>query len=110
MNPILCGIKQFPIEQGRYIVLLFKTNQFHGSLSSSQEGEMKWVDRNDLLSLNLVEDFMELLEYNKKVFGIIMYIIQKIYFEPILRAQLYILTVILKTRFLRFDLYIILLI
>lgn len=62
MNPILCGIKQFPIEQGRYIVLLFKTNQFHGSLSSSQEGEMKWVDRNDLLSLNLVEDFMELLE------------------------------------------------
>lgn len=62
MNPILCGIKQFPIEQGRYIVLLFKTNQFHGSLSSSQEGEMKWVGRNDLLSLNLVEDFMELLE------------------------------------------------
>ena len=62
MNPILCGIKQFPIEQGRYIVLLFKTNQFHGNLSSSQEGEMKWVDRNDLLSLNLVEDFMELLE------------------------------------------------
>ena len=53
---------------------------------------------------------MELLEYNKKVFVIIMYIIQKIYFEPILRAQLYILTVIFKTRFVRFDLYIILLI
>ena len=25
-NPRLCGIKQFPIENGRYIVLLFKTD------------------------------------------------------------------------------------
>jgi ADP-ribose pyrophosphatase len=60
-HPILCGIKQFPIQNGRYIVLLFKTNQFHGSLTSSLEGEMKWVDRHDLSSLPLVDDFMELL-------------------------------------------------
>jgi len=57
----LCGIKQFPIEDGRYIVLLFKTNQFTGKLISSKEGKMSWIDRNDLKNLELVEDFMELL-------------------------------------------------
>ena len=28
INPKLAGIKQFPIENGRYVVLLFKTEQF----------------------------------------------------------------------------------
>ena len=32
INPRLTGIKQFPIENGRYIVLLFKTEQFSGEL------------------------------------------------------------------------------
>lgn len=27
-NPKLCGIKQFPIEGGRYLVFLFKTEDF----------------------------------------------------------------------------------
>lgn len=61
-HPQLCGIKQFPIYEGRYIVLLFKTNQFTGHLISSVEGEMKWIDRDDLNNLNLVEDFKELLK------------------------------------------------
>ena len=47
-NPRLCGIKQFPIENGRYIVLLFKTDQFSGKLVSSEEGKMKWFSRKDL--------------------------------------------------------------
>jgi len=37
-NPILCGIKQFPINDGRYIVLLYKTDKFSGKLISSDEG------------------------------------------------------------------------
>ena len=38
-NPQICGIKQFQTENNeRYIVLLFKTNQFDGELVSSEEG------------------------------------------------------------------------
>lgn len=61
-NLQLCGIKQFPIDHGRYIVLLYKTNQYEGHLISSQEGEMKWIDRKNLENIELVEDFMELLQ------------------------------------------------
>jgi 8-oxo-dGTP diphosphatase len=61
-NPVLCGIKQFPINNGRYIVLLYKTNEFEGDLTSSEEGKMEWVDREDLPSYNLVNDFFDLLK------------------------------------------------
>lgn len=61
-HPKLCGIKQFPIEGGRYIVLLFKTKEFAGELISSDEGKMEWVSREELASVNLVNDFMELLQ------------------------------------------------
>lgn len=61
-NPRLCGLKQFPIENGRYIVFLFKTDEFSGKVISSEEGEMKWVDRKDLEKLELAENFMELLK------------------------------------------------
>lgn len=62
LNPKLCGIKQFPTKKGvRYIVILFKTNQYEGELVSSDEGEMIWVKREHLKDLNLVDDFMELL-------------------------------------------------
>ncbi|MGL5677653.1 MAG: 8-oxo-dGTP diphosphatase [Cellulosilyticaceae bacterium] len=62
INPALCGIKQFPIENGRYIVFLFKTNQFSGTLVSSDEGEMEWVERKDINKLSLVNDFGDLLK------------------------------------------------
>lgn len=61
-NPHLCGVKQFPIKNGRYIVFLFETNQFEGELTSSEEGEMKWIRKDELHGVNLVEDFSELLE------------------------------------------------
>lgn len=60
-NLRLCGVKQFPIEAGRYIVLLFRSDCFSGELRSSPEGEMRWVPRADLHTLPLVEDFDELL-------------------------------------------------
>ncbi len=60
-HPILCGIKQFPIDNGRYLVLLYKTNEFEGSLTSSEEGKMVWVNRDDLHKYNLVNDFFNLL-------------------------------------------------
>lgn len=60
-NPRLCGLKQFPIEGGRYLVFLFKTGAFSGELTSSGEGKMEWVSRADLPQLNTVADFDELL-------------------------------------------------
>lgn len=65
-EPRLAGIKTFPIdngtEEGRYIVLLYKTGKFEGEITSSSEGEISWVDRNDLAGLDVVEDFFETLK------------------------------------------------
>lgn len=61
-NPHLCGVKQFPIDDGRYIVFLFETDHFEGELISSEEGNMHWVKAADLTTVNLVEDFNDLLE------------------------------------------------
>lgn len=60
--PRLCGIKQFPIEGGRYIVFLFETDQFEGELVDSDEGKMYWVKRSELLNVDLVDDLDELIE------------------------------------------------
>lgn len=62
LNPKLCGVKQFPIENGRYMVFLFSTDEFEGEVVSSDEGRMHWVDKNELASVNLVADFEELLQ------------------------------------------------
>ncbi len=61
-NPVLCGVKQFPIENGRYVIFLFKTNQFSGELVSSEEGEMRWVKRSEIAQLDTVPDFDALLQ------------------------------------------------
>ncbi len=61
-SPRLCGVKQFPIEGGRYLVFLFETDKFEGELASSEEGEMHWVKISELSRVNLVEDFDELIE------------------------------------------------
>lgn len=60
--PRLCGVKQFPIEGGRYIVFLFETDQFEGELVDSDEGKMYWVKRSELLNVDLVDDLDELIE------------------------------------------------
>lgn len=61
-NPNLCGVKQFPIEGGRYLVFLFETEQFEGELVSSEEGEMYWINKEELSTVNVVNDFDDLLE------------------------------------------------
>ena len=61
-SPRLCGVKQFPIEGGRYIVFLFETDQFEGKLVDSEEGKMHWVKISELSNVNLVNDFEELIE------------------------------------------------
>ena len=61
-NPRLCGVKQFPIEGGRYLVFLFETEEFEGELVSSEEGAMHWVNAEELDSVNTVSDLKELLQ------------------------------------------------
>lgn len=61
LNPKLCGVKQFPIDDGRYIVFLFTAEEFTGDIVSSEEGEMCWIDKADLKCVNTVNDFQELL-------------------------------------------------
>jgi len=61
-NPKLCGMKQFPIEDGRYIVFLFRTNEFTGNVVSSDEGEMQWIHKSELENKNIVSDLPELLQ------------------------------------------------
>ena len=56
-NPRLAGVKQFPIEGGRYVVLLFKANEYSGTVVSSDEGQMEWVDSSHLSEIHTVEDF-----------------------------------------------------
>ena len=62
IRPQIVGVKQFPIENGRYIVLLFKTAEFSGDVVSSDEGEMEWVDIEKLSEVNVVEDFHDLMK------------------------------------------------
>ncbi|MBP3617857.1 MAG: 8-oxo-dGTP diphosphatase [Lachnospiraceae bacterium] len=61
-NPRLCGVKQFPIDGGRYLVFLFVADKFSGEIVSSEEGAMHWVKKEDLPKVDLVKDFQELLE------------------------------------------------
>jgi len=62
LDPKLCGVKQFPIEGGRYIVFLFTATEYTGELVSSAEGTMHWVDKDKLHTVNTVNDLDELLE------------------------------------------------
>ncbi len=62
LDPTLCGVKQFPIDGGRYIVFLFRADRFEGKLKSSEEGEMYWIRREDLTHVPVVDDFEGLLQ------------------------------------------------
>lgn len=62
LNPHLCGVKQFPIEDGRYLVFLFEASEYEGELTSSEEGAMYWVPVEQLKSVNLVSDFEDMLQ------------------------------------------------
>lgn len=61
-SPKFCGVKQFPIEGGRYLVFLFKTDSFSGELTSSEEGKMEWVRLEDLERYPTVSDLKEMLD------------------------------------------------
>lgn len=63
VKPILCGIKEWQNEDlSRYLVLLYKTNKYSGQLKPSEEGEVSWINRDDLKHCKLAEDFEDMLK------------------------------------------------
>ncbi len=63
LDPVLCGIKQFPTEENeRYVVLFFKATRFTGQLTFSEEGEVFWMAKKDLLNAPLAPDLELMLE------------------------------------------------
>lgn len=61
-NPRLCGVKHFPIDEGRYIVFLFEATQYERELCFSNEGKMHWIKIEELDQINLVNDFYDLID------------------------------------------------
>lgn len=62
-SPKLCGVKQFEDNNGaRYLVFLYKTNKYTGDIRSSDEGEIRWIKREDLLNYPLAVDFEQMVE------------------------------------------------
>ena len=62
-DPILCGTKQFQtLTDARYVVFFYKASKFHGTLQSSDEGEVYWIPRSDLAMQNLAPDMMEMVQ------------------------------------------------
>lgn len=59
--PQLCGIKDWYVNQCRYVVLFYKTTCFDGELCSSEEGEVWWEELDNLPNLNLSLDMNDML-------------------------------------------------
>ena len=52
--PQLCGVKDWINDDGsRYVVFMYKTNQFEGEIKSSEEGEVFWVPLAELPKMEL---------------------------------------------------------
>ena len=62
-NLRLCGMKQFTDQDKgyRYVVFLYKTDCFRGELRSSAEGEVFWVDRQELPRYRMARSFEQML-------------------------------------------------
>ncbi|HEM3490246.1 TPA: 8-oxo-dGTP diphosphatase [Streptococcus suis] len=63
-NLELCGIQNWtdPIDHYRYLVFCYKTSHFAGSIQSSDEGEVFWINRAELRNIPLADGFEFMLE------------------------------------------------
>jgi len=62
-EPRLCGVKQFQTkDDARYVVFFYKANQYEGTLTSSEEGEVLWMCRETLHGKKTVEDLDKMLD------------------------------------------------
>lgn len=62
LNPVLCGVKDRMLEEGvRYLVALYRADQFTGELRSSREGEVFWVEREAFEQMEVIWGMKEVL-------------------------------------------------
>lgn len=62
-SPKLCEVKDWINEDGsRYIVLLYKTDKFEGTLTPSDEGNVFWVDLSEMKQMHMAEGMETMLE------------------------------------------------
>ena len=61
--PKLCGIKDWTNDDGsRYMVLFYKTDQYEGELISSDEGEVYWLELEEMKQIHLADGMDKMLE------------------------------------------------
>lgn len=61
-HPKLCGVKNWFCDDGsRYIVMLYKTDEFCGELKDSEEGRVFWTKLSELPKMNLASGMAELI-------------------------------------------------
>lgn len=59
----LCGIKDWTRDDGvRFIVYLYKTNKYEGTVTSSDEGEVWWAPISELTNMNLSNSMPSMLK------------------------------------------------
>lgn len=62
-SPQLCGIKDwFQEDDTRYMVLFYKTDQFEGTVTSSDEGEVYWMELEEMKQKKLAYGMEKMLE------------------------------------------------
>ena len=62
-NPQICGVKDWCNENGsRYMVLLYKTDKFEGTIRSSDEGEIHWMELEEMKKSRLASGMEKMLE------------------------------------------------
>ena len=63
-NLELCGVQNWtdPKDQYRYLVFCYKTSHFSGTIQSSDEGQVFWMDRVDLKNVQLADGFESMPE------------------------------------------------
>ena len=61
-NPKLVGMKHwYTTDDERYLVFLYRTSDFEGDIHSTEEGEVRWVAREDVPKMELAYDMLNLL-------------------------------------------------
>lgn len=59
-----CGTIEWLIleEEVRHVTVLYKTNKFQGTIKSSDEGKVFWINKKDIDKYKLSNDFDKILE------------------------------------------------
>ncbi len=65
-NPTLRGVKSFVDKGRRYVVFLYEADTFTGELHASVEGDVRWVPRSGLLSMNLAKGMEDTVAFYNK--------------------------------------------